>query len=93
MKTQLLAFALLLRCTVAFSKNDKLIKIILHTPSKLSKRSMMFVNKDIGPNIWVEEGGDLMFYISKTDAFNGISRLLKLGRIRFKLTPNPFLKG
>ena len=50
-------------------------------------------NGDIGLNVWVEEGGDLMFYISKTDAFSGIGRLLKLGRIRVKLTPNPFLKG
>ena len=51
-------------------------------------------NGDIGLNVWVEHGGDLLFYISKTDAWSdnpGIGKgLLKLGRIRVKLTPNPF---
>ena len=50
-------------------------------------------NGDIGLNLWVEEGGDLLFYISKTDAWSGNTRLLKLGRIRVKLAPNPFGTG
>ena len=28
-------------------------------------------NGDIGLNVWIEEGGDLLFYISKADAFDG----------------------
>ncbi len=99
MKTQLFLFTLLLSCTLAYSQNDKVIEklnnnnVIWNSPSKGSEGSMPLGNGDIGLNVWVEEGGDLMFYISKTDAFSGIGRLLKLGRIRVKLTPNPFLKG
>ena len=50
-------------------------------------------NGDVGLNLWIEEDGDLLFYISKTDAWSGNGRLLKLGQIRVSLTPNPFAKG
>ncbi|MBF0244887.1 MAG: hypothetical protein HQL31_06395 [Planctomycetes bacterium] len=41
--------------------------------------------------MWVEADGDLLFYLSKTDAWDENGRLLKLGRIRISLTPNPFV--
>jgi len=41
-------------------------------------------NGDIGLNVWVEESGDLLFYIGKTDLWDDNSRLLKLGRARAK---------
>jgi len=47
-------------------------------------------NGDIGLNLWVEAGGALVFYISKTDAWNENGSLLKLGRVRVQLSPNPF---
>jgi hypothetical protein len=47
-------------------------------------------NGDIGLNVWVEESGDLLFYIGKTDLWDDNCRLLKLGRVRFKLKPNPY---
>lgn len=50
-------------------------------------------NGDIGLNVWGEAGGDLLFYISKTDAWDENSRLLKLGRVRVSLSPNPFVSG
>ena len=50
-------------------------------------------NGDIGLNVWVEENGDLLFYISKTDAWSGNGRLLKLGRVRVKIYPNPMKSG
>jgi len=61
-----------------------------HTPSKDSFGSMPLGNGDIGLNVWVEEGGDLVFYIGKSDAWSENARLLKLGRVRVKLSPNPF---
>jgi alpha-L-fucosidase 2 len=64
-----------------------------NSPSRDSSGSMPLGNGDIGLNLWVEEGGDLLFYISKTDAWSSDTRLLKVGRVRVKLTPNPFLKG
>jgi hypothetical protein len=62
-------------------------------PSRDSSGSMPLGNGDIGLNLWVEEGGDLLFYISKTDAWSSDTRLLKVGRVRVNLTPNPFQKG
>lgn len=59
-------------------------------PSRDSSGSMPLGNGDIGLNVWAEENGDLLFYLSKTDAWDENARLLKLGRIRVSLSPNPF---
>jgi hypothetical protein len=67
--------------------------VVWESPSKDSAGSMPLGNGDIGANVWVEEGGDLVFYVSKTDAWDGLGRLLKLGRVRVQLTPNPFVAG
>lgn len=67
--------------------------VVWETPSHDSSGSMPLGNGDIGLNVWVEADGDLLFYISKTDAWSGNTRLLKLGRARIHLTPNPFEKG
>ena len=67
--------------------------VVWTTPSKHSGGSMPIGNGDIGLNVWVEEDGDLLFYVGKTDAWSGSGRLLKLTRVRIKLTPNPFVKG
>jgi hypothetical protein len=44
-------------------------------------------NGDVGINAWVEANGDLVFYVSKTDAWDENSRLCKIGRIRVKFDP------
>ena len=50
-------------------------------------------NGEVGVNLWVEPDGDLLFYISRTDAWDEHSRLVKLGRGRVKFSPNPFVAG
>ncbi len=67
--------------------------VIWTTPSANSSGSMPLGNGDIGLNLWVESNGDLLFYISKTDAWDEQARLLKLGRVRVALSPNPFQTG
>ncbi len=67
--------------------------VIWNTPSKDHNGSMPIGNGDIGMNVWVEEGGDLVLLLSKTDAWSGNARLLKLGRVRLAFTPNPFTEG
>ncbi|MCS7120006.1 MAG: DUF5703 domain-containing protein [Nitrososphaerota archaeon] len=62
------------------------------SPSRGSYGSMPLGNGDIGINLWVEEDGDILFYIGKTDTWSEIGRLLKLGLVRFRITPNPFIK-
>jgi hypothetical protein len=57
------------------------------TPSKDSSGSMPLGNGDIGLNVWVEEGGDVVLLIGKTDAWDENSSLLKLGRVRLKVSP------
>jgi alpha-L-fucosidase 2 len=68
-------------------------RVTWESPSKDSSGSMPLGNGEIGVNAWVEGDGDLRFYISKTDAWSGNARLLKVGRIRVSLAPNPFGSG
>jgi len=67
--------------------------VVWDSPSKNSLGSMPLGNGDIGINAWVEENGDLQIYISKTDAWSENGQLLKLGKVRIKLDPNPFITG
>jgi len=67
--------------------------VVWNTPSRDASGSMPIGNGEVGLNAWVEEDGDLLFYIARTDAWSEISRLLKLGRIRVRISPNPFAKG
>lgn len=61
--------------------------VVWDTPSQDSSGSMPLGNGDIGANVWVEPNGDLVLYLSKTDAWSAINRLLKLGRVRLTLSP------
>lgn len=67
--------------------------VVWDSPGKGPAGSMPIGNGEIGLNVWVEEEGDIVFYISRTDAWSEACRLLKLGRIRVSLSPNPFVKG
>ncbi|HWB90240.1 MAG TPA: DUF5703 domain-containing protein, partial [Puia sp.] len=60
------------------------------TPGPNSAASMPLGNGDIGLNVWVDPGGDLLFYISKTDAWGqendpGADPWLKQGGLLMKL--------
>jgi hypothetical protein len=63
------------------------------TPSVDHNGSMPLGNGDIGLNVWVEPDGDMLLYVSTTDAWSDNFRLLKLGRVRIAVTPNPFASG
>jgi hypothetical protein len=67
--------------------------VVWTTPSKDSAGSMPLGNGEVGINLWVEEGGDLRFIISRSDAFSELGRLIKVGGVRVSLTPNPFAAG
>ena len=70
-------------------------------PGPSSQQSMPLGNGDIGLNAWIEPNGDICFYISKTDAWGAAASteknnwikeggvLMKLGKIRVSLSPNP----
>lgn len=61
--------------------------VVWETPSQDSSGSMPLGNGEIGVNLWVEPNGDLVFYLSKTDAWSEVNRLLKVGRVRVSLDP------
>src|SRR5882757_2403608 len=47
-------------------------------------------NGDIALNVWTEQNGDIVLLLAKSDAWSENGQLLKLGRVRVSLTPNPF---
>ncbi len=67
--------------------------VVWTTPSKDQNGSMPIGNGDLAANVWVEPGGDLVFYLSKSDAWGGGQQNLKLGRIRIRLEEPLFREG
>lgn len=63
-----------------------------NTQSKGSHESMPCGGGDIGLNVWVEQD-DILFYMNRSGAFDENNCFLKQGRVRIKLTPNPFAEG
>jgi hypothetical protein len=66
--------------------------VVWDSPSRDAWGTMPVGNGDIGLNVWVDEAGDLLFYIGKTDAWDDNGRLLKIGRVRIRLTPGSFVR-
>ncbi|WP_456313949.1 DUF5703 domain-containing protein [Pseudomonas shirazensis] len=62
---------------------------IWNAQSNNASESMPLCGGDIGMNVWVEKG-DLYFYFSRSGTFDEHNTLLKLGRVKVSLTPNPF---
>ena len=62
--------------------------VVWNSPSTNSNGSMPLGNGDIGVNVWVENNRDLVFYLSKTDAWDENGCLLKLGKVRVRLPEN-----
>jgi len=64
--------------------------LVWDSPGNNSSESMPCGGGDIGLNVWVEKG-DLLFYISRSGTFDENNTMLKLGRVRIRFSPNPFL--
>ena len=57
--------------------------------SRNAAQSMPCGGGDIGLNVWVEDG-DLLCYMARSGSFDENNSLLKAGRMRIRLKPNPF---
>lgn len=57
------------------------------TPSKNASGSMPIGNGEVGANVWMEENGNMVFYLARTDAFSENGALYKLGRLRIAVSP------
>ena len=60
-------------------------------PGTNENDSMPLGNGDLALNVWTEANGDLVLLAAKSDAWSENGQLLKLGRVRIKLSPNPFV--
>ena len=61
-------------------------------PVNGSSSSMPLGGHDLGLNVWAENS-TLLFYIGKAGCYDENNSLLKLGRVRLTLDPNPFAPG
>ncbi|HUW18313.1 MAG TPA: DUF5703 domain-containing protein [Sedimentisphaerales bacterium] len=57
--------------------------------SSNSSESMPVGGGDVGLNVWVEDN-KLLFYMARSGTFDENNQMLKLGRVRIQLSPNPF---
>lgn len=64
--------------------------VVYHSLGKSDRSAMPLGNGQTGISLWVEEEGNLQFYIGHTDAQTEIDRNVKLGKVILKLEPNPF---
>lgn len=63
--------------------------VVWNTPSADHTGSVPLGNGSTGLNAWIEENGDLVFYISRGDSWAEDMTLLKLGKVRITLDPKP----
>lgn len=94
MKTWIVFITLALVTQLAAGQNIGLgnYDITWTTQSKNSSESMPCGGGDIGLNVWVENG-DILFYAAKSGSYDENNALLKAGRVRLFLSPNPFDGG
>ena len=59
-------------------------------PGTNKNDSMPLGNGDLALNVWTEQDGDIVLLAAKADAWSENGQLLKLGRVRIGLRPNPF---
>lgn len=85
-------FIFILWGDVAYAQTDKGIEqynVTWTSQSQNSGQSMPCGGGDVGLNVWVEKG-ELFFYIARSGTFDENNAMLKPGRVRVKLSPNPF---
>jgi len=63
-----------------------------NTQSANAAESMPLGGGDVGLNVWVEDG-QLLFYIGQSGTFDENNHMLKLGRMRIDISPDPFEKN
>ena len=88
----LLSIILLILPAWAFAEQHKWLtpyNPIWTSQSKDASESMPVGGGDVGMNVWVEND-EVLFYISRSGTFEENNVFPKLGRVRIRLTPNPF---
>jgi alpha-L-fucosidase 2 len=79
---------------VALASEDPFVSVNDVTWTELGHNendSMPIGNGDLAANVWTEQNGDLMLLVAKADAWTELGKLVKLGRVRIQIAPNPFV--
>jgi hypothetical protein len=84
-----LAAALLGRAADPLAQYD----VVWDSPSTNHHGSMPLGNGEVAVNAWVTAAGDLHLYLARTDAWDDYARLVKVGKVRLQIFPNPFTPG
>lgn len=86
---------LLLLWSISLSAQYQLrdYNIIWNTPSTDEAGNMPIGNGSMGSNVWTDNNGDLLLYLSRNDAHSELQRLLKPGRVRISFAPRVFAPG
>src|SRR5580704_10323194 len=93
MKPNILSLLLVFLPMLLPAKENNFVEqndVTWNSPGKNENDSMPIGNGDIALNIWTEQNGDIVLLLAKSDAWSENGQLLKLGRVRVRLTPNPF---
>lgn len=85
-------FFIFLFLLVCFTEHASESDYCWTSPSKNSSESMPCGGCDLGMNVWVENG-DILFYVAQSGAFDENNTLLKQGRFRIRLSPNPIFNA
>ncbi len=99
MKSGWIASLVVLIGTVAAAQGASMIdqldayNVVWDSPSKDVNGTMPIGNGQTALNVWWQEGGDLQFFIARTDAWDEAGRLVKVGKVRIALDPNPVKTG
>ncbi len=83
---------LIILCNTVYAQDLGQYNVTWSSQSANSSESMPCGGGDMGLNVWVENG-ELLFYIARSGVFDEVNTMPKLGRVRVRLTPNPFEKG
>src|SRR5689334_6575437 len=65
--------------------------VVWNTLGKNENDSIPIGNGDLAVNVWTEQNGDIVLLLAKADSWTEMGKLVKLGRVRIKLAPNPFV--
>jgi hypothetical protein len=94
MKLKITPLFLLLLVTAAGAQENHFAAandVTWNAPGTNENNSMPLGNGDLALNVWTETNGDIVLLLAKSDAWSENGQLLKLGRVRVTLTPNPFI--
>jgi hypothetical protein len=64
--------------------------VVWNTLGTSEQDTMPVGNGDVAANVWTESNGDIVLLLAKADAWTETGALVKLGRVRIKLTPAAF---